>query len=234
MEALLLSSHLTVVVLTSSKLPIWKWTAVLPNVCISQLAPYHCTPTQLMSSPQSVVTCNISTHAPCLHVQLDAHFIIAILPCTCVCPYSTVASSVVAMNVPSEEGSSKGPDSSIRQAPKARGKCVCVCVCVCVRVCARAVCVCVCFNLNLLCLSLCAGEREDVQSMSEVALIDRDPVLSQPVHCEWICVLVLRSKDYVSSATFCLPCSLSEICCAFQEVCQQTSCWQRQGHLGVP
>ena len=30
---------------------------------------------------------------------------------------------------------------------------------------------------------LCAGEREVVQSMSEVALIDRDP-LSQPVHCE--------------------------------------------------
>ena len=29
-----------------------------------------------------------------------------------------------------------------------------------------------------------AGEREVVQSMSEVALIDRDPVLSQPVHCE--------------------------------------------------
>ena len=34
------------------------------------------------------------------------------------------------------------------------------------------------------CLLLCAGEREVVQSMSEVALIDRDPVLSQPVHCE--------------------------------------------------
>ena len=34
------------------------------------------------------------------------------------------------------------------------------------------------------CLLLCAGEREAVQSMSEVALIDRDPVLSQPVHCE--------------------------------------------------
>ena len=31
---------------------------------------------------------------------------------------------------------------------------------------------------------LCVGEREVVQSMSEVALIDRDPVLSQPVHCE--------------------------------------------------
>ena len=31
---------------------------------------------------------------------------------------------------------------------------------------------------------LCAGEREVVQSMSEVALIDRDPVLSRPVHYE--------------------------------------------------
>ena len=31
---------------------------------------------------------------------------------------------------------------------------------------------------------LCAGEREVVQSMSEVAVIDRDPVLSLPVHCE--------------------------------------------------
>ena len=35
---------------------------------------------------------------------------------------------------------------------------------------------------NFACL-LCAGEREVVQSMSQVALIDRDP-LSQPVYCE--------------------------------------------------
>ena len=34
------------------------------------------------------------------------------------------------------------------------------------------------------CLLVYAGEREVVQSMSEVARIDRDPVLSQPVHCE--------------------------------------------------
>ena len=40
------------------------------------------------------------------------------------------------------------------------------------------------YHSNFPCLSLCAGEREVVQSMSEVALIDRDPVLSQPVHCE--------------------------------------------------
>ena len=31
---------------------------------ISQLAPYHCTPTQLMSSPQLVVICNMSTYIP--------------------------------------------------------------------------------------------------------------------------------------------------------------------------
>ena len=65
--------------------------------------------------------------------------------------------------------------------------CVSMCVCACAYVCARAVCMCVCvcvFNPDLLCLSLCAGEREAVQSMSEVALIDRNPVLSQPVHCE--------------------------------------------------
>ena len=41
------------------------------------------------------------------------------------------------------------------------------------------------YHSNFACL-LCAGEREVVQSMSEVevALIDRDSVLSQPVHCE--------------------------------------------------
>ena len=39
----------------------------------------------------------------------------------CVCPYSTVASSVVAVNVPSEEGSSERPDFSICQAPTTRG-----------------------------------------------------------------------------------------------------------------
>ena len=39
-------------------------------------------------------------------------------------------------------------------------------------------------HLLTACLLLCAGEREVVQSMSEVALIDKDPVLSQPVHCE--------------------------------------------------
>ena len=39
------------------------------------------------------------------------------------------------------------------------------------------------YHSNFACL-LCAGERVVVQSMSEVALIDRDPVLSQPVHCE--------------------------------------------------
>ena len=31
---------------------------------ISQLAPYYCTPTQLMSSPQLVVICNMSTYIP--------------------------------------------------------------------------------------------------------------------------------------------------------------------------
>ena len=53
-----------------------------------------------------------------------------------------------------------------------------------------------CISYNLVCRAnvisyhfnfarlLCAGEREVVQSMSEVALIDRDSILSQPVHCE--------------------------------------------------
>ena len=53
--------------------------------------------------------------------QLDAHFIIAVLPHVCVCPYSTVASSVVAVNVSSEEGSSERPDFSVCQAPTTRG-----------------------------------------------------------------------------------------------------------------
>ena len=44
-----------------------------------------------------------------------------------VCPYSTVASSVVGVNVPSEM--SVSPTS---QAAATGGKCVCVCVCVCV------------------------------------------------------------------------------------------------------
>ena len=44
----------------------------------------------------------------------------------CMCPYSTVASSVVAVNVPSVEGSSEGLAPVIHQASATSGKCVCV------------------------------------------------------------------------------------------------------------
>ena len=40
----------------------------------------------------------------------------------------------------------------------------------------------------------CAGEMEVTQSRSEAAVSDRDP-LSQPVHCEWACVLVFCSCE---------------------------------------
>ena len=41
-------------------------------------------------------------------------------------------------------------------------------------------------------LLMCAGEEEVAQSRSDVAVMDRDPVLSQTVHCERTCVLVLH------------------------------------------
>ena len=124
MEGLLLSSQQTMHMPIFSKLFICKWTAVLPNVCyLTSSFLYHCTPTQLMSSPQSVVTCNISIHASCLCVQLDAH---RCSPMYSMCPYSTVASCVVAVNVPSVEGSLEGLAPVIHQAYAICGKCVCV------------------------------------------------------------------------------------------------------------
>ena len=54
----------------------------------------------------------------------------------------------------------------------------------------NAVCVCICMAeclsmspLPPSCLLVCAGETEVVQSRSEAAVSERDP-LSQPVHCE--------------------------------------------------
>ena len=44
------------------------------------------------------------------------------------------------------------------------------------------------------CCMVCAGEMEVTQSRSEAAMSDRDP-LSQPVHCEWACVLVFCSCE---------------------------------------
>ena len=80
----------------------------------------------------------------------------------CVCPYSTVASSVVTVNVPSEEGPSEGLAPVIHQASATSGKCVCcaVCVCVCVCVCVRA---CVCVHLCVL----------HVHMLSEACTIDQ-------------------------------------------------------------
>ena len=40
-------------------------------------------------------------------------------------------------------------------------------------------------------LLLCAGVMEVAQNISKAAVIDSDPVLSQPVHCEWTCMLTL-------------------------------------------
>ena len=37
---------------------------------------------------------------------------------------------------------------------------------------------------NLLSVGVCAGEMEVAQSRPEAAVSDKDPVLSQPVHCE--------------------------------------------------
>ena len=73
------------------------------------------------------------------------------------CPYSTVAPSVVVARAPSEEGSSEMSVSPTRQAPATGGKCVCVCVCecmcacVCMHACVR---VCVCVHVCM-CASVC-------------------------------------------------------------------------------
>ena len=48
----------------------------------------------------------------------------------------------------------------------------------------------------------CAGEMEVTQSRSEAAVSDRDPV-SQPVHCEWACVLVFCSCETLQALTRC-------------------------------
>ena len=86
-------------------------------------------------------------------MQLSHIYCITVLPCTCVCPYSTVAPSVVVTRVPSVEGSSEMSVCPTRQAPTTGGTyvsvhisvCVCVRVCVYVRECVcMSVCMCVC------------------------------------------------------------------------------------------
>ena len=73
-------------------------------------------------------------------MQLGHIYSITVFPCTCICPYSTVAPSVVATHVPSEEGSSEMSVSPTRQAPATGGKCVFVCVRVRARACTYASC----------------------------------------------------------------------------------------------
>ena len=62
------------------------------------------------------------------HMQLGRVYSIAVLPCTCVCPYSTVAPSVVVTRAPSVEVSLEISVSPTRQAPATGGVCVCVCM----------------------------------------------------------------------------------------------------------
>ena len=61
------------------------------------------------------------------------------------------------------------------------------------------------------CLLVCAGEMEVVGS-PEAGVIDRDP-LSQPVHCEWACVLVFCSCEALQgtwpAAVGVVSCSIS-------------------------
>ena len=98
------------------------------------------------------------------------------------------------------------------------------------------------------CLLVCAGEMEVAQSMPEAAVSDKDPVLSQPVHCEWTCVLVFCSCKALQGnravalgvgsaaalvqtcSTFCLHCSVWEVHCSLQKTRQQKRCGQRQSH----
>ena len=49
---------------------------------------------------------------------------------------------------------------------------------------------------------LCAGDMEVTQSRSEAAVSDRY-LLSQPVHCEWACVLVFCSCEELQALTCC-------------------------------
>ena len=103
--------------------------------------------------------------------------------------------------------------------------------------------------LYLPCLLVCAGEMEVVQSPETVVSV-RDPVLSQPVHCEWACVLVFCSCEAlqgtwaaavgvvscsISSEVSHLlsPCSLCVVRCPLQRTRQQTGCRQRQSYLGA-
>ena len=68
-------------------------------------------------------------------MQLGHVYSITVLPYTCVCPYSTVAPSVVATRAPSVEGSSEMSVSPTSQGAATGGVCVRACVRACSYVC---------------------------------------------------------------------------------------------------